>query len=197
MVAFLFASFISVTSIQSSIAQLQTKAEDEQATLQTHCSAVVLDGRNFLLTEEHCILADKEMFVDGLPVKVVAQQNGLAVLEPRGRSSRWRGVRLREHPLAIGQQVFAAGHAYGSFFSVTTGRVAGFNEWEGIYLWMDLEVIAGMSGGAIVDSDGRLVSLVRMSRPDGPFSPNGLAGSADPRHVREIVAAASRARGKR
>ena len=72
----------------------------------------------------------------------------------------------RPEAVKVGQEVCAIGNAFGLDLSVTCGHVSavhrtgvGFNAVED-FIQTDAAVNPGMSGGALVDSDGRLVGML-------------------------------------
>lgn len=179
-------------SAQPSLAQLQVK---EDATFNAICSAVVIEQavHPLLVTEEHCLEEGKSYYADTVPLVEVYRKDGYVAFRAQGRASRWRPIRMSSLVPRAGERVYSAGYPYTEFYSATAGTVAGYSTHDGVdYIWMDLEVIGGMSGGAILDRRGHLLTLVRMVRTDGFGSPNGLAASGSPTSFAEFVAAARR-----
>jgi len=182
-------------AVRPSVVEFQVRNPKEPASLVTICSAVVVDRthRALVVTGEHCLVHGTDFFADRVPLEEVARQDGVVVFEATGRRREWRAMPLAPAQPALGKPVCAAGFAYSEFFAMQCGTVSGTSP-DG--LWMDLEVIAGQSGGPIVDRQGRLVSLVYASRVDGLNSPNGLANSPTTKQLRAAVAKARRARTK-
>lgn len=143
--------------------------------LTVFCSAVTV-APHLVVTEAHCIdgLEEDQVYADGVPLTLVRRDEGLALLRARDTASlRWVPETLVPHLVVAGDPVRAVGWAFGQGETETRGVVAGtcLNG----DLFFDLTVIRGMSGGAIYDEHGHLITLVRGSMTDGQdtlaFSP--------------------------
>lgn len=181
--------------VTSSVAFLVTRTHENPTEIATTCSATILTDK-LILTEAHCVPDAARIFVDDIEADVVVTQHDLVVLRPRQWKSSWRSIPVRRGGVEIGEPVFAFGFAFGEFLAATEGRVAGFNPTDADPLWMDLEVVGGMSGGPIVDSYGQLVTLVRCTRSDTFGSPSGFAGAASLNQVKSVVGLAKTIRKK-
>lgn len=181
-------SWVSVVSgARHQVVELQIqKPHDPQGTLVTFCSGVVVQLRPEvrILTEEHCLVDpyDKfDIYADGIRVVELRRKYELVLLTTAGsgigRSDKWEAMPIRRDPPRPGTPVAALGYGFGQFM-LTTGHLAGYDLDERI-AYFNMELFAGMSGGAIVDDKGRLVSLVRGVEPDVPGSPNAVAFAAD------------------
>lgn len=166
-----------VQRIERSIVPLQVKNESEQ--LRTVCTAVVISSKH-LLSEAHCFDGTPR-FADAIPVSPVWSEKEFVILEATGRQKEWRPIQIRRTPLKLGEPVLAMG--FGFAFAkpiVTTGVVSSVNDPSVITTLgadgdlFDMNAIRGQSGGAIVDEEGALISLVRSVHPDDPFLPSML-----------------------
>jgi hypothetical protein len=124
------------------------------------CSAVVVEHR--LLTATHCMnVAEGIVRVGGRVVATSRQVSDLTLLltiMPQ------RGLRLRRTSLQVGEEVYVLGHALGEAEpTLRRGILAAVHSDR---VWLDLELLEGMSGGAVVDRDGRLIGLVKQVRFD-------------------------------
>jgi len=181
------ASWVPVASdARHQIVELQIqKPNDPQHSLFTFCSGVIVQLRPvWILTEEHCLLDpyDKfDVYADGIRVKEVRRKDEVVLLTTvgsgMGRSDKWKAMEVRKDPPRPGTPVAALGY-WRDKYTVTAGisSTYGLND---RLAYFNIELFAGMSGGAIVDDHGRLVSLVRGVEPDVPGSPNAVAFGPD------------------
>lgn len=150
------------------------------------CSGFVIDAKKLLvLSANHC-WSNGEFTVDGSVVTPVwyDYELDLMVLRVGGVAGK-PALRLRTKSIADGIEVMALGHAYGSqsnykrmghVASVSTVPPPAFSTFlfsinrdpTRPYMALDFDTIGGMSGGAIVDTSGRALSLVQMG--DGQTS---------------------------
>ena len=144
------------------------------------CSGFVIDAKKLLvLSANHC-WTNIEFTVDGSKVDAIwyDYELDLMVLRVGGIVGK-PALKLRTKPMLDGMEVMALGHAYGSGSNYKrAGHIAGasvippplfqhFLSSSGRdplrpYMALDFDVIGGMSGGAIVDTGGKVVSLVQM-----------------------------------
>ena len=134
-----------------------------------HCTGVQI-GIRWILTAEHC-LPPKDVNVDitanGTPVRVLKRsaELDLAILETPGDATN-SIMEIRKSPPKLGEEVAAVGLGWGPG---NEGRVIppmvlrrsiariGANG----YIYTDGSFIPGMSGGPLVDVDGKLIGVVR------------------------------------
>ena len=169
-----------VARVRRSVIPLQW--ENARGDLETYCSAVVLTPITALVSE-HCTDEDHgvRLWLDGVPVVWVSKPSvGMQVARAAIPGRACVPVRVRRTDVREGESVWAVGYAFGdSRSTVTRGIVAharAFDEdRDQDHLrhetWFDLTLVPGMSGGAIVDDDGQLISLNQ-----GVYSP--MLGSA-------------------
>jgi hypothetical protein len=177
------------------------------------CSATVVSvDPPVLLTEEHCLRITESGGITplitaggpreqaGTHIEVLGEHHGIVALRTGGRHSSWRALKVRKDPLRPGDTLKAFGYAYnGITVSMSTGTVFNPSDAEmdtslnpnvknyGLNLYMDITQLGGMSGGPVVDEDGRLVTLVRRRLQDGA----GRIGLSAPlEYMQEAVAAA-------
>ncbi len=134
------------------------------------CTAVVVT-ENRLITEEHCLRGIKHFMVDGIPAHINVIENQIVLVTADRRGKNWKDVKLRWNPIKPGEPIAVVGYGFGDTKPIiTAGIYAGNN-------YFNTEAIVGQSGGAVVDRDGRLLTLVRSVRcdaPEGFWSPNAL-----------------------
>ena len=159
----------------------------------THCSGVViaLIPEPLILTAKHCIVMPEEyqaeitniFYADQVPLEQVAELGEYVLMVTTDSTwvPSWTPIQVRKAPLVIGEPVAAIGHGFGSdHLMITAGIISGFDLIPGDPelgtngTYMDLQAIGGQSGGAIVDANGELVSIMWMFISDGFMSPTGL-----------------------
>ena len=175
--------------MEQSIVMLQMP--NDEGVMKAVCSGVVVQTVPvpFIFTEAHCIDgADiTTMRVEGNALVEVARNHDVVLLRVQGWLVKHVPARMAEKDPEIGSRVRAAGWAFGRFVAVTVGHISG--EYDG-ELYFDIECIRGMSGGPIVNDDGKVVSLVRAFVTDGSpseSSPNGLTVGASTRYLRDLL----------
>ena len=179
-------SWVPVTSdIRHQVVDLQVRHPETQK-LRSFCTGVVVQLRPvvWILTESHCLSEpyDKmDIYADGILIEEVRRKDEVSLMTTKGsgigRSDKWRVMPVRKDPPRPGTPVLAAGFGFGMYL-VTTGIVAGYGLDDRL-IYLNIEFFAGMSGGPVVDDQGRLVSLVRGVAPDADGSPNAVAFGAD------------------
>lgn len=131
------------------------------------CSGFVIDSkRDYILTANHCVDGQEEILVDGKTSVVIHQdfKEDLAVLQSETSKP---ALRPSARPIKRGSEVLSLGYAYGAdTYQSRTSHVAYASvqvpEWcESSCVGVDNDHIGGMSGGPVVDSDGKLVSNVQ------------------------------------
>jgi hypothetical protein len=125
-----------------------------------YCSAVVVEHR--LLTASHCLrVAHGKVRIAGETWPASRQVRDLTLMYVEMPE---RGLLLRRTPLRVGEEVFVLGHALGEVEpTLRRGIIAAVHADR---VWLDLELLKGMSGGAVVDHEGRLIGLVKQVRYD-------------------------------
>jgi S1-C subfamily serine protease len=160
--------------IGTSLQRLTTSFPDKDGKPRpAFCSAFVIDRENgYALTAAHCVVGvDGPIYLNDhlAAVEKVDQSLDLAVLQ----SSQLRvgeDVRFRTTHLRIGEDVAYAGFGFGTKAPlVTFGHIASLGEAELISyqgpervrgLLLDGTIMPGLSGGAVIDRDGYVVSVV-------------------------------------
>lgn len=137
------------------------------------CTGFVIDRtRGHIMTAAHC-LHDEDasgLFADGQHVRIVYQSDLDDVLI---LATEIRKPALRPHLGFVrkGQEVLAMGYGFGVGdiiarpTHVANPRVKIGPQYPGDYLMATLPYVDGMSGGPVVDTSGRLVSLIQKSNP--------------------------------
>lgn len=141
------------------------------------CSGIVI-AKQTVLSANHC-WEDGKFTVDGELQEARWYDEGLDIMVLRVPALKKRPIQFRPFGVWDGMEVMAVGHAYGNWENfVRAGHVSSastfppdvfaefllFNGRNPLlkHMALDFSVIGGMSGGAIVDTDGRLISLVQM-----------------------------------
>jgi hypothetical protein len=115
------------------------------------CTGVIV-GADLVLTVSHCLGDDLE--VNGIPVEVIKSDDSLALLRS---PSLGGGIEIRKDALKYGEDVVGIGWGGGEL-TVFIRHVALPNFERDVVL--DGLMIPGMSGGPIVDMDGKLIGLI-------------------------------------
>jgi hypothetical protein len=113
---------------------------------------------------------------------------------PEPLDGGYRALVLRSRGPETGEPVYAVGYAVGDLrLSFAVGTVFHDRPYESDAgtdleheVWFDITLVAGMSGGAIVDGDGRLVSLVQGTWRS-PLTSTGLAFGPQTQALRKVV----------
>ncbi len=141
----------------------------------TTCTAIsISEQRGMFLTAAHCTSEQVDGYtLDGQPATVVwvDRKLDLAVLASQG--ARRRAIAPRHDSLVVGEEVALYGHGLGmhearlrignvSVLSILVVGPHGETP-SGPYLMIDTAALPGMSGGPLVDLDGRLVGVVQIS----------------------------------
>jgi len=146
--------------------------------LKGDCTAFAIDDvRHFYLTAQHC--QGDTMEVDGKPAGVVFVDDKLDLLVLRVPEGRHRALKSGQ-PVVRGTDVAAFGYAFGwTDLFVKVGVVAVPDLRIALFGHRSLTVVSfafieGMSGGPVVDAEGRVVSIVQASHSNGQAG-QGLA----------------------
>ncbi len=129
----------------------------------------VEDG--YVLTGEHCINNIVSVTVNGLNAEVIKENEILDMAVLHVKHINGTSLVLRPDPITAGIQVATMGYPLGvnapSVFRV--GWIASphvkIGSWEGTMF--DVDIQQGHSGGAIVDGNGKVVSMFLRYRLDG------------------------------
>lgn len=153
------------------------------------CSAVVFDitadARAHALTAAHCVSAEPnqrlDVTVDGRTARTMVSNTvlDLAVVQfrPAGLTTT---VILAPVTPPPGSPILAAGYAFGVEEIVYQfGYVAQTRNKETKALWMNLDILFGDSGGAILDAQGRLIGVTSFIYSRGPAHIGGAVSIED------------------
>jgi S1-C subfamily serine protease len=142
-------------------------------TPETVCTAISIgEAAGMFLTAAHCQPNDnKSVTVDGHPALIVWVDAKLDLMVLASPAARRRAIAPRFDTLVVGEEVALYGHGLGAMIArFRTGRVSALdmpipvNEGEmKVYTMLDTAALPGMSGGPVVDVDGRLVGVMLIS----------------------------------
>jgi S1-C subfamily serine protease len=137
------------------------------------CSAVFLNAETgFLITAAHCVEGDGiHMTVGGRDAAVVRSNRILDLAVIRVAPNKYDvSCPLADSTPPRGTEVAIAGYAFGlTQLPVQFGRVSlPYLRDDGVQL-VNVDVIAGDSGGALIDADGSLVGVVSAVLAAGPM----------------------------
>lgn len=137
---------------------VQVSFQDEEK--KTHiCAGFVVDAsRGYVLTAAHCAPPTaEELLVEGEPTTRVAENEVFALLtiDPMSKPP----LEVRKDPTRLGEEVLSLGFGYER--QMVLRRVISSIR-EGDYL-LDGVLVPGMSGGPVVDQEGRVVGLNQAS----------------------------------
>lgn len=135
--------------------------EDETS----YCTGFAV-GIVWVITAAHCVSEkpSTEIFVDGVARKVVRKSGAFALLEvPEGT---YPVLQVRKGQLEVGDPITAIGFLYGFPISSLRRNVAQYcgkecKFAEEPHLITDSPIGGGMSGGPVIDSDGKVVGMVQ------------------------------------
>lgn len=143
------------------------KLEAQQGAVRYRCSGVLI-AKERVLTAAHCIPNDQQgtgraVSVDNKHADVLRWNSvvDLALLKVDGLTDRV--IVRRMAPVTIGLPVAAVGFSFGADKpKYVFGHIADIEDKSitaGMYI--DAEFIGGVSGGALVDVEGKLISIVQ------------------------------------
>lgn len=171
--------------VAPSILRVEIASQGEPAGV---CSAAVI-GKDYVLTAAHCVPIKPEgrSLAVGKKHAEIARVNyvlDLAVLRVEGLDAP--ALALRTSEVEIGTDVVMVGYAYGALKpKFTFGHVADIeDESITVGLLADITVVHGDSGGAICDTEGRLISITQAGLLDGL---GALAVGATPVAVKQFA----------
>jgi S1-C subfamily serine protease len=136
------------------------------------CTAFSINSAGYYMTAYHCLgsfegtgpdglAMPEEPTLDGKALNVVFANEELDIAIVRAEKGR-PALRYRTEPLEVGDEV--AGYGYGYGFAVPIFRSAIVSTFvrddKGIiWTFLDNSLVKGMSGGPIVDRQGRIVGI--------------------------------------
>jgi S1-C subfamily serine protease len=153
------------------IPRLEVSTEDGRS---GKCSAVVVAAPSsaigLALTAAHCVNSPKDTItINGRDAHFVKANKildlALVAFDPKHE----KPIPLAPEAPETGAEVLMAGYPFGSeTFHVQTGTVSAPYDRDCKCLKLDVNVIPGDSGGAVLDSQGRLIGLTTGMHYNGP-----------------------------
>lgn len=110
-----------------------------------------------VVTAAHCYEAGQDVFVDGRPARVIKSDDAFVLLEVQPGQANVPDLAPQDPK--VGEPVAVIGWVSDSIRLVLGRRVAGFE--DGDHPILDGPVIPGMSGGPVIDSQGRVVAMTQ------------------------------------
>lgn len=137
--------------VERSLVQVVFQADEQR---QHSCTGFIVDAaKGLVLTAEHCVEKD-ENYVNGLLSDVIKKDSHLALLKVP--SMMGPPLDIRKDKLERGEQVIAMGWGYGILGGSL--RMVYNSNYDG-ELILDGALSPGMSGGPIVDMEGKVVGV--------------------------------------
>lgn len=133
---------------------------DDGTPVGERCSGFVV-GIAYVITAAHCKApANTDIYVDGKPSRIIKQNDEFLLLsiEPNSKPL----LQLRKSRLNIGEPVATFGYAFGGplqTYRRNASQYCGCGYSDVDHLFLDGPTSPGMSGGPVIDSDGRVVGL--------------------------------------
>lgn len=120
------------------------------------CTGVTVSAsQGHILSAAHCVPENNQgVLVDGKEVKVLRKSRTLVLLQ--GEAFQRPPITVRKGKLPPGEEVWSLGYAYDMALATLRRTVS---HYIGEDLLMDGPIAGGMSGGPVVDSQGRLVGI--------------------------------------
>jgi len=191
-------------NMQSSTVLIKMKIhKDATETRKAHdgwgvCSGVYID-ENLILSAAHCVTTDEGTSIKQIWIKqgdvseraVVVKVDPAADLLLLYTTLKGRPIEFADD-VARGQECWVIGNPLGLVDIVTKGVVSKINwsikDEKARFFIVDATALPGNSGGAVVDSDSRLIGiLTRSTSLFGTFGAAGLGIAVDLKTIREFL----------
>lgn len=125
------------------------------------CTGFVVDAaKGWVLTARHCVVQDQPVFINNEPTKILNTSEMLALLSAPEMTRP--PLDLRKDRIPVGESVVSFGYGYG-WLQVMQRHIASWFEGD---ILLDAPVSPGMSGGPVVDLDGRVVGINQSIDPN-------------------------------
>jgi serine protease DegQ len=137
------------------------------------CSGVVLNTDGILLTAAHCIPSGDpktySLTVNGRHAETLKVNRLLDLAIVKFHRKGEEAMALAPETPPIGTEVAVVGYGFGiEKIAVQFGRVSQSRNDETKTLWINVDLIFGDSGGAVIDSEGRLIGMSSRIYAQGP-----------------------------
>lgn len=175
-----------IASVQPTVVTVSADFRDTfgGGTITSTGSGVIITPNGFLLTNAHVVDGADQVVVtlmngQELAAQVIAihASRDLALLKVK--AARLKAARPDDGDVRVGQTAIAIGNPLGRFpGTVTRGVISGLDRsvdvsphgWQSIHLdgliQTDAAINEGSSGGALFDTDGRLIGITNSSNPE-------------------------------
>ncbi len=140
-----------VALTQMSTVRLMAPIDNDHTAI---CTGFIVDPSH-VLTVRHCVL--EGLSQNGLPVDVEKVSSSLALLNVHAIVGP--PLKIRKEPLKAGEEVVGLGYGLGVFHVFT--RFVAIPVYEGTEVILDGLMLQGMSGGPVVDLQGRVVGIIQ------------------------------------
>lgn len=137
-----------IERVEKSLVRLTHPTDDEEKSY--ICTAFMVRA-NAALTAQHCVTSE-ELYTDGQPSHLLKVNGVMALVsvEP-GKPV----LDIRKTPITVGDRVLTFGFGFGDLF-VLDRMVAGMKDGD---IALDGQIVPGMSGGPVVDYEGKVVGI--------------------------------------
>jgi S1-C subfamily serine protease len=139
------------------------------------CGGFIVDSsRGEAITAKHCVVGEdgndvENLFVNSLPTTVIRSNNAFALIKIPALMGP--PLEFRKSPPEFLEDVIGLGYGFGDYTTVLrhiSNPIFGFGHENDIVL--DGPLAPGMSGGPVVDMDGKVVGLIQQNSPGNVLS---------------------------
>lgn len=159
----LFFGLVSATPIPPAVAAPFNTAPIVQLVCEKALGTAVKVGDDKYVTAAHVVAGTGLCTIGGVPIRDVQISSSQDYAEFRGPFAKIR-AKFRCRPFHSGEEYLAMGYAMGAPFITFSPWTASHFQIEDKQVFTG-EAIPGMSGGAVIDQDGRVIGIVNQRWP--------------------------------